>query len=170
MTHQAPRSFPFVVLVLLAVSVAVNGKTTSTLASSPATSTTAAYADDNTFRSDILSAHNTHRTSHNASAPTWNTTLASSATTHAEPCQFVHTPTQQKRREPCCRIPQHHCRGRWYSPAGNVEGGYKENVQKEVKDKGAESAGLGKAVLLVDGLWAIGLIVMAVWGTEMWGQ
>lgn len=51
-----------------------------------------------------------------------------------------------------------------------MEGGYKENVQKEVKDKGAESAGLGKAVLLVDGLWAIGLIVMAVWGTEMWGQ
>ncbi|KAL9593358.1 MAG: hypothetical protein Q9219_007589 [cf. Caloplaca sp. 3 TL-2023] len=85
-------TFSFI-LVLLAISTGANGKktTTTTLSAQPATSTTPSYADDDIFRSDVLSAHNAYRTSHNASTLTWNSSLADSAALHAQPCLFVHT-------------------------------------------------------------------------------
>ncbi|KAI1177274.1 CAP domain-containing protein [Nemania sp. FL0916] len=71
---------------------------TVTITSAPALPSTApSYTDDETFTSAILNSTNVYRAAHNASAVTWNETLASFATTYlgsdkvGKDCAFAHS-------------------------------------------------------------------------------
>ncbi|KAL8982428.1 MAG: hypothetical protein Q9205_003058 [Flavoplaca limonia] len=57
----------------------------------PATSSTPSYTNIDIFKSTLLETHNTYRTAHNASSLIWNSTLATSARRHAQPCDFKHS-------------------------------------------------------------------------------
>lgn len=46
---------------------------------------------DDSFQSTILNSTNTYRKQHNATALTWNDTLATYAAEHVTPCRFAHT-------------------------------------------------------------------------------
>lgn len=61
---------------------------TSTLLPS---STSLSYTTPSLFISTLLDTHNTYRQQHNASALTWNTSLATTSAQHASPCIFTHT-------------------------------------------------------------------------------
>ena len=49
------------------------------------------WTDDSSFQSAILNSTNTYRKQHNATALTWNDTLATFAAQHVTPCNFAHT-------------------------------------------------------------------------------
>lgn len=62
-----------------------------TASSAPTTTANAQYTNDNAFETAILNSTNTYRTQHNATALTWNTTLATYATTYASKCNWAHS-------------------------------------------------------------------------------
>ncbi|KAH8815414.1 CAP domain-containing protein [Xylogone sp. PMI_703] len=53
--------------------------------------TSTSYTDDDTFRGDVLDAHNFYRKEHNTSALVWNTTSARFAASYSSRCQFKHS-------------------------------------------------------------------------------
>ncbi|KAL8878209.1 MAG: hypothetical protein Q9198_003935 [Flavoplaca austrocitrina] len=57
----------------------------------PATSSTQSYTNTDILTSTLLETHDTYRTAHNASSLIWNSTLATSARRHAQPCDFTHS-------------------------------------------------------------------------------
>ena len=60
-------------------------------ASSTSTGVSPQWTDDSSFQSAILNSTNTYRKQHNATALTWNDTLAAYAAQHVTPCKFDHT-------------------------------------------------------------------------------
>lgn len=73
---------------------AATSSTYSSSASPPTSSTASAspqYTSDTTFESSILNSTNTYRAEYNASALSWNTSLASYATSWASKCNFTHS-------------------------------------------------------------------------------
>ncbi|KAK3167840.1 hypothetical protein OEA41_004286 [Lepraria neglecta] len=79
----------------LAPSAAPSSTPSSTTSSSPAaaapSSSNSQYTSDTTFESSILNSTNTYRNLYNATSLTWNTTLASYASTYADKCIFAHS-------------------------------------------------------------------------------
>lgn len=53
--------------------------------------TSASYTNANTFRDDMLFAHNFYRNAHNASDLTWNDTSARAAQSWGDGCEFEHS-------------------------------------------------------------------------------
>ncbi|KAL2045350.1 hypothetical protein ABVK25_012190 [Lepraria finkii] len=79
----------------LAPSAAPSSAPSATTSSSPAaaapSSSNSQYTSDTTFESSILNSTNTYRHLYNATSLTWNTTLASYASTYADKCIFAHS-------------------------------------------------------------------------------
>lgn len=65
--------------------------TTVVTADAPAQPTSPSYTNPSTLRSSILNSTNTYRALYNATALTWNTTLASYAHSYAQACNFKHS-------------------------------------------------------------------------------
>ncbi|KAL8681136.1 MAG: hypothetical protein Q9186_002729 [Xanthomendoza sp. 1 TL-2023] len=199
------------VIVSLCFTVAA-ASTTSTLTSVPATSTTTSYTNPDEFKSALLAAHDTYRTSHNASRLTWNLTLASAATNHAQPCLFAHTQNNPNGENLAAGYPNttaavngwgeegkkykfddgkfdektgHFtqvvwkattsvgCGATWcsgqsgtpgwflvcqYSPAGNVQGAFRKNVQKEEGSAGNGRADSLQSWWVIVGVVSVGLV------------
>ncbi|KAL9124371.1 MAG: hypothetical protein Q9217_006290 [Psora testacea] len=74
------------------VSTIVKTAATSTIAiSSSYTAASPQYTNPSDLQFAVLNSTNTYRQQHNATALTWNTTLASYAKTHVSSCQFAHS-------------------------------------------------------------------------------
>ncbi|KAI4096184.1 MAG: hypothetical protein LQ339_007031 [Xanthoria mediterranea] len=80
-------------LLLISLLHPLTTSATTTPSIPPATLSTLSYKNPTTFKSTLLKTHNTYRTPHNASSLTWNTTLATAAALHAQPCKFTHSKT-----------------------------------------------------------------------------
>ncbi|CAF9908609.1 MAG: hypothetical protein ALECFALPRED_004692 [Alectoria fallacina] len=63
----------------------------TSLSTNPTASVSAQYTSDSSFESSILNSTNTYRAQYNATALSWNTSLASYATSWASKCQFTHS-------------------------------------------------------------------------------
>lgn len=138
--HKLPKmliSFLTLCFMIVASFSGAHSKTiTSTITniiaapSSPPASSS--YTSDNNFRSSILNSTNFYRNQHNATALTWNNSLATYATTYANKCLWTHSvssssppshsfpshlpppfPTaRSRRRNPSGRLPKRHRRRR----------------------------------------------------------
>ncbi|KAL8662072.1 MAG: hypothetical protein Q9202_005046 [Teloschistes flavicans] len=88
--------FNFLLLVVLCLAhqatlaIAVSTVTVTSAKSAP-TSPSISYTNDDNFRSSCLNSTNTFRHQHNATALTWNTTLATAASVLAGACKFKHS-------------------------------------------------------------------------------
>ena len=80
-------------LLLLSLLHPLPTSATTTPSLPPATPSTPSYTNPTTFKPTLLQTHNTYRTAHNASSLDWNTTLATAAALHAQPCKFTHSKT-----------------------------------------------------------------------------
>jgi hypothetical protein len=78
-------------LVLPLALAAPSNPTTITLSASAAASTPSEYADTSAFKSAVLNSTNTYRAQHNASALSWNTSLATFAANWGRACVFEHS-------------------------------------------------------------------------------
>jgi len=83
-------------LPTLATAVIVTQTSTSTITYNAASPTSTAptsdqYTSDSTFESAILNSTNTYRSEHNATALSWNSSLATYALTWANQCQWAHS-------------------------------------------------------------------------------
>lgn len=77
-------------LALLTISEAATITSTVTQSATPQATSTS-YTSDTTFETDILAAHNFYRSEHSASALTWNSTSAKTATSWSSACAFKHS-------------------------------------------------------------------------------
>jgi uncharacterized protein YkwD len=93
-----PSALPPALLALLALPATFADVVTIT-AANPIPTDPPQYTSDSSFQAAILNSTNFYRTEHNASALTWNTSLATYAANWAKPCVFEHSVRRRPARE-----------------------------------------------------------------------